>query len=413
MAERFYTSEQLSEHISRTPEGFLLCEGVPIARTGEMVYSPREAVLMPWLSNYVPDEDGLIHVHRRPEVVFDPEVLKSFEGKTLTVDHPDDGKLLHPDNWSTYTKGTIQNLRQGGDGADDLMLADVLVMSEDAIELVLAGLRQISAGYDSDFVQISPGHLDTVKIVGNHAALVDKGRAGARCAIQDQEVSDMSLKEKLKRLLTGKGVPATALVALDSITRDEEKELEKEEKESKDAEFVTKKDLEETLDSWWKKTKDCEMKAAKDAEDEEEAEKKKKKEEEDEKASKDKAAPEAIQDVIARSEILIPGHVHGFTADVRATDLITAKRGVLKKAYATEDGKKAIEKFTGANPSFDALPQATLDAAFIGASELIGQANNGKFARKKISTDDFGAAGSISAINKANREFWDKRKPTV
>ena len=33
----FYTTEKLSEHIEETPEGFLVCYDVPIARIGQYV----------------------------------------------------------------------------------------------------------------------------------------------------------------------------------------------------------------------------------------------------------------------------------------------------------------------------------------------------------------------------------------
>ncbi len=43
----FYTTEQISEHISKTPEGFLLCESVPIARVGDYEYSKDEVPIEP------------------------------------------------------------------------------------------------------------------------------------------------------------------------------------------------------------------------------------------------------------------------------------------------------------------------------------------------------------------------------
>ena len=39
---RYYTTSHLSENRRRTPEGYLLCIGVPIARTGLMEYLPEE-----------------------------------------------------------------------------------------------------------------------------------------------------------------------------------------------------------------------------------------------------------------------------------------------------------------------------------------------------------------------------------
>ncbi len=426
MSERIYTTEQLSERLSRTPEGYLLCADVPINRTGEMIYNEREAKLMPWLRQFEPDEQGRFRVIREPEEVFRPETLKSFEGKPFIILHPDDGSLLRPDNWAELAQGNMQNIRRGEGDLADCTLADVLATTENAIELILAGMREVSCGYDADYIQLEPGILRQINIVGNHLALVDKGRAGARCAIQDSEGgSVMSFRTRLKSLLARKGLAASALATVDALSAEEEDELQKEKKGTKDEEpeYVTRKDLEETLDCWWKKTKDAEAKATKDAADEEE---KKKKDEEEKKKGEEGAEAEkhsvdwspgcatkdaALQDLAARSEILIPGFTVPQVAD--RPGLTAAKRAVLKAAYATEDGKKAIERFTGANISLDAAPGATLDAAFIGASELIGQANNGRFARRRIAQENFKPAGDIAAINKANRDFWDKRTAKV
>lgn len=74
------------------------------------------------------------------------------------------------------------------------------------------------------------------------------------------------------------------------------------------------------------------------------------------------------------------------------------------------DGQKAISPFVGPNPDFDKLPTFTIDAAFVGASELIKQQNNAKGVRSGISTRDFGRAAPTPAeINQRNREFWNKQ----
>ena len=80
-------------------------------------------------------------------------------------------------------------------------------------------------------------------------------------------------------------------------------------------------------------------------------------------------------------------------------------------AYATADGLKAIGPFVGgANANIDALPAYTIDAAFVGASELIKQQNNLKGVRTGVTTKDFGrAAPTPSDINAKNRAFWSKK----
>jgi hypothetical protein len=52
----FYTTFQLSKKQALTPEGFLLCMDVPIARTGELIYTPGE------IEGVRPGRDGFIRV---------------------------------------------------------------------------------------------------------------------------------------------------------------------------------------------------------------------------------------------------------------------------------------------------------------------------------------------------------------
>ena len=56
MPMRYFTQEQLGETQSLTPEGFLLCENVPLARIGEMLYADGEVP--------VTAKDGVIRIHR-------------------------------------------------------------------------------------------------------------------------------------------------------------------------------------------------------------------------------------------------------------------------------------------------------------------------------------------------------------
>ena len=43
---RYYSVEDLGPSQRLTPEGFLICEGVPIARTGTQVYMAEEVDLL-------------------------------------------------------------------------------------------------------------------------------------------------------------------------------------------------------------------------------------------------------------------------------------------------------------------------------------------------------------------------------
>jgi len=161
-----------------TPEGFLYCEGVRIARTGSMLYRPDE----------VPDiapATGMVVIERGPDVLFAPETIASFNGKPVTNGHPT--ALVSPVTWKQAAAGTVMNTRRGEGAESEYLLADLLVTDADAISNVLAGKREVSCGYDAPREQVKPGLGRQTKMFGNHVALVDRGRAGSACAIQDSE----------------------------------------------------------------------------------------------------------------------------------------------------------------------------------------------------------------------------------
>ena len=171
-----------------TPEGFLMCQDVPIARIGVQQYLNEE--LAPEIDG---GADGVIHVERRPEDVFDDRTLRSFEGKPVIDDHPDTGELLGPETFKEHVVGVTLNVRRGDAAMEDFIIADLLIMDAAAIAAVRAGKREVSCGYDAEYEQISPGRARQFKIVGNHVALVTRGRCGPRCAIGDE---DMTAKKK-------------------------------------------------------------------------------------------------------------------------------------------------------------------------------------------------------------------------
>jgi hypothetical protein len=170
------TVEQIGPRRFRTPEGFLLCEAVPIARMGIMPYGPGE----------VPVEagaDGVAWVTRDATELFRPETLLSFVGKPVTDEHPDDD--VTPDNWSKLARGTVFNVRQGAGEDADVILADLLITDARMIRDIDAMKREVSAGYDADYEDFGDGQGRQSNILGNHVALVEKGRCGPRCAIGD------------------------------------------------------------------------------------------------------------------------------------------------------------------------------------------------------------------------------------
>lgn len=174
-----FTVEQVGRTQEMTPEGFLLCRDVPIARTGEMLYGQGE----------VPVEVGrdmIARITRGPDVLLSPGTIASYEGKPITIDHPDEE--VRPDNWRKLAVGQVRNVRPG-DGTDsDKLMADLLIMDQFAINEVRNGLREVSCGYDADYEDDGGGRGRQVSITGNHLALVQRGRCGPVCSIGDSEM---------------------------------------------------------------------------------------------------------------------------------------------------------------------------------------------------------------------------------
>ncbi len=167
-----YYGARISPHMTRTPEGYLICHDVPINRTGDQEYTARDLQLDG-------DPDRLVIVHRYPEDVFDPAALASFEGKDITQGHPPEN--LTPENQAAYSKGHIENVRRVGDNTvADLYIKDAGLASDVENNVV----REVSCGYLCDYVPDGDGYKQQ-RIRGNHVAVVPRGRAGHDVAIKD------------------------------------------------------------------------------------------------------------------------------------------------------------------------------------------------------------------------------------
>ena len=65
-------------------------------------------------------------------------------------------RLVNPENWKELAVGHLQNVRRGTGDQSDLMLADLIVKDENAIQLIEDGLREVSCGYDAEYEQTEP-----------------------------------------------------------------------------------------------------------------------------------------------------------------------------------------------------------------------------------------------------------------
>ncbi|HDH0339567.1 DUF2213 domain-containing protein [Klebsiella pneumoniae] len=180
---KYFFKTRLGNTRFQLADGSILFKDVPIGRTGEQVYGAEE------LPEIEPDGHGLIVVRRTPEEVFSERTIASFEGMAVTIGHPKDfsGNIIFvtPQNWRQLANGHIQNVRRGNSDQSDLLLADVIAKTPEAIQAVEDGDDEVSCGYDADYRQISPGIAEQYAITGNHLALVPNGRAGSRCALGD------------------------------------------------------------------------------------------------------------------------------------------------------------------------------------------------------------------------------------
>lgn len=187
---KFFTTEKLSPHREKTPEGFLLCRDVPISRVGIFDYKPHETGIQ--------GQNGVVKMTCSEDELFNPDTMASFEGKPVVIGHD---RFADPTNWKQIAVGHVQNVRRGEGDQSDLLLADLLLQDQKGIDLVMSGaLTEVSCGYDAQSIEDGVGRGHQAGIVGNHLALVDKARRGGRCKIGDSMTKSNSWKSALRRL---------------------------------------------------------------------------------------------------------------------------------------------------------------------------------------------------------------------
>ena len=432
---RYYTVSKLGPKRSLTPEGYLLCLGVPVARTGEMMYGEGE--IADANGDMVKgDVDGLIRVSRGPDDLFRPETIASFEGKSVTLGHPDE--FVTSENVKQYEIGTMLNVRRGTGVEDDLMLADLLIKDQRAIKAIQEdGIEEVSNGYEADYEQQQPGRAAQRNILGNHVALVERGRCGPRCAIGDETMPALkkkSWKDRIMAAITAgdeKEVEKLASEVKDEEEETEEERRKKAEDEEREERKETKDTLKQVLDHL--KALDADMKELK--------EKVESEDDDEDGDGDDDMTGDPTNDVILTAEqtekldtagvklytgdaakkipqlaeIIAPGFKMP-TFDAKTTDaqraatLCQCQRRALAKAYATDAGREVIGPLLGGQKAdFKKLPYALVNAAFHGAANAMRVRNNdGSHSRAVTPTRDAGKPVSIADINKANREFYNR-----
>lgn len=167
----------------RTADGYLAVRA-RAARTGVYQYTGRE--IDPRNEHGLRDQ-AVVNVLRDEATVFDRAAIQSFIGKPITDDHPT--QPVTKDNWRQHARGTVMGaLRDGEYVAFDLLLTDAGTIAK-----VEDGKRELSNGYGAELEFGDFAAADGTKCQarqskitgGNHVALVDRGRAGPDCRIND------------------------------------------------------------------------------------------------------------------------------------------------------------------------------------------------------------------------------------
>lgn len=446
---RLYTVEKLGPKQALTPEGFLVCYDVPVARVGVMDYHELE----------LPDmeaKDGVIQVERTEDVVFSPETIASFVGKPVTIDHP--FEPVTPSNWQAFAKGNAMNVRRGEGGQSNLLLADLLITDRVAIDKVRGkDLTEVSCGYDSQYEQIAPGRARQATVVGNHVALVKNARCGPVCSIGDSSkilsgVSPMtvkkgaqSIKETLRKLFMtrdsegfekmleevsqdeggGEGkeihihVGAPAAPAADVVDKTKDADNPGELAAGPLAELTAAvKGLAETVTGIGERVAKLEAGNTADADPDADPDDTTTDADPDADPGKSMTADSAtfrgeFQDTMSRAEILAPG-IKLPTYDKKAApkktsdSLCVLRRRALRAAGENDNAEIVQSLMAGAD-----LTKMTCDAVkttFVAASEVIKQKNMLAEKAKHQQTQDGGGTNWAETQNKRNADFWANRK---
>lgn len=183
-----------------TPEGFLIGRAV-LTNVGVFPYLQKDGSTSWEL--------------RPPEEVFSDATMESLRGKPLTNDHP--SELVTPENFREYAVGSIGE----GISRDEYHLVGTIVIQDkDAIAAVRDGKRGVSCGYTLNVTdqEVSydtydwegnpvkkvypcpgvwmgvPYNAIQTNIVNNHAALVNRGRAGDDARIRIDGVDGVQVQ---------------------------------------------------------------------------------------------------------------------------------------------------------------------------------------------------------------------------
>lgn len=183
LTDKFYFPET---ERSYTPEGYLIVPAT-ISRPGIQVYKAIELVpSADKLPGHLRPND-IVSVYRPPEEVFNVDSINSFKNIAVTNNHPPE--FLNSKNHKLYSVGTVLSDVL----ADDKHVQGTIKVTDyETINEINEGKVDVSAGYHSNVVfeeGVTPEgeNYQAVQrdIIGNHVAVVMRGRAGSEVKLAD------------------------------------------------------------------------------------------------------------------------------------------------------------------------------------------------------------------------------------
>lgn len=185
---RIDRSSEISSVI-KTDEGYLRVKA-PVARTGVYNYMLSDGTVQ---REYVP-----------PETLFAQDSIDSLKLKPVTDKHP--SKFVDS---STFKSDAVGYVTETIDQIDNLLYTEFLVTSNDGIDSINDGSRQLSPGYRCEVIKksgITPSgeHYDAIQTNRkyNHLALVDKARGGDALSFKIDSVDGVELLTETEEIVS-------------------------------------------------------------------------------------------------------------------------------------------------------------------------------------------------------------------
>ncbi|WP_410679073.1 DUF2213 domain-containing protein [Avibacterium paragallinarum] len=147
----------------------------------------------------VGNQKAVKKVARTEGSLFGNETIKSFEGVPITVGHPKEN--VNAKNWKALSVGVVRNVVRD----QDTLKGEAWIYDEETIRLIQDhGIQELSCGYDCKLTQtqVNGADYEMSPMIGNHVAIVARGRCGGTVKLADEE-NAMSKKVKLLDSILG------------------------------------------------------------------------------------------------------------------------------------------------------------------------------------------------------------------